>query len=238
MSDVEGEKPDFEELDLPGEPAEEPGLPELELPDAEAEEPGIPQLDLPGEAPEEFAPVTEDESELPKMAEEDETAESQEDQIGESQPEESEEEPKPESKWPLYAELAGIAAGCLAVIGGTYYAVASSEGLFFWAMLCIYLLALLFLPYVLLKTRNTCTPYRVMLALSLAAILTAVFYLLLELKTYKYDIKAEGAKQRAALIPRVQFGPATTTAADCPIAVQFNTIAGSCTEQSGAWWTT
>jgi len=238
VSEVEGEKPDFEELDLPGEAAEQPGAPELDLPGEAAEQPGVPELDLSGEVPEESEPGAVDESELPKMAEDDETAESQEDQIGEPEQEKTEEEPKHKSKWPLYAELAGIAAGCLAVIGGTYYAVASSEGLFFWAMLCIYLLALLFIPYVLIKTRKTCTPYRVMLALSLAAILTAVFYLLLEIKTYKYDIKAEGAKQRAAVIPTVQFGPATTTAADCPIAVQFNTTAGSCTEQSGAWWTT
>jgi len=77
-----------------------------------------------------------------------------------------------------------------------------------WGVICAYLLALFFVPYVLWKARETGTIYRIMLALSLLAVLTAALYLVLELKTYHYDIGAQEARAG----PAVQFRASSTTA--------------------------
>lgn len=56
-------------------------------------------------------------------------------------------------------------------------------------------------------------PYVVILGLSLLALIVAVVYLIMELADYNFDLKAQEAKQRAAMAPAVQSAPARTTAA-------------------------
>ena len=86
----------------------------------------------------------------------------------------------------------------------------------------------------LLKALGSASPYTVMLGLAVAAILTAILFLLLELRAYDFDVKAEGARQPATAAPAVQFGPAITAAADWPIGVQLTSSAGAADEVSGS----
>lgn len=65
----------------------------------------------------------------------------------------------------------------------------------------------------LLAKLQQADPYMVMLAISLAAILISILCLFFELRTYNSDIKAEEAKQRVGMMPAVQSGPPSTTAA-------------------------
>ena len=224
MPDIEGEKPDFDESDLPGNVPEELNPLDLDAPDNLLEEPG--QIS---------EPTTSDDAELGQLAEAGEPAGSDTEEPAQLQPAEVEKEPsEKQGKLPPYVEWGIVGAVCAGILGSTYFAVASTGGVFFWCVLSIYLLAMFLVAYVLWKTRETCTPYQVMLALSLLAVLTAILCVVWEMKAYDYDIKAEGAKQRAAVPPRVQFGPAATTAVDCPTDVQFNSIAGAVAEVSGS----
>ena len=224
MSNAEGEKPDFDELEPLG---------DLDMPE---------DVDLSADL--DFAEPDFAEPDFTEPAEMDEAAElpaigdMQFEPEDEAEEAESEEKPKPTSKLPLIVELVVFLGVCGGVLAWTYFEFADSEGMFFWSILAIFLLGLVSIPFVLWKSRETCTPYRVMLALSLAAILTAAFCLFLELKTYDYDINAEGAKQRTQATPAAQFGPSTTSAADWPICVQLSSIAGDLTEVSGSRWIT
>jgi len=65
---------------------------------------------------------------------------------------------------------------------------------------------------ILAKLRQA-NPYTVMLAVSFVAILISILCLFLELKSYNGDIGAEEAKQRMGMMPAVQSGPPSTTAA-------------------------
>ena len=65
----------------------------------------------------------------------------------------------------------------------------------------------------LLQKLLNASPYTVMLGISLAAIVIAILCLLMELRTYNNDIKAEEAKQRVGVAPAVQLGSPSTTAA-------------------------
>jgi len=224
VSNAEGEKPDFDEL----EPLDDLDMPE----DVD------PSADLDFTEPDFTEPDFTEPGETDGAAEQAAIGDVQFEPEVEAEEVEPQEKPKPASKLPLIVELVVFLGVCGGVLAWTYFEFADSEGLFFWSILAIFLLALVSIPFVLWKSRKTCTPYRVMLALSLAAILTAAFCLFLELKTYDYDIKAEGAKQRAQATPAVQFGPSTTSATDWPICVQFSSIAGDLVEVSGSRWIT
>jgi len=138
---------------------------------------------------------------------------------GEEGEEEEEEEDEGElvrkrKKLFLIVEIAGLAIVCIGMLAGTYFGIAECQAdRAFWGVLNAYVLSLVFIAYTLWKARETETPYRVMLAISLSAILTALFCLFLELKTYDYDINAETAKQHARLERPVQSGPPTMTVA-------------------------
>jgi hypothetical protein len=56
------------------------------------------------------------------------------------------------------------------------------------------------------------SPYTVMLAISLAAILLACLFLFIELGNYGRDIKAQDAKQRVSVAAPFQSAPPSTTA--------------------------
>ena len=174
MPDINDEKPDFDELDRTGD------MPEETEPD---------KLDLPGDELLQPDEATEDEkSETEKETKDQETGEL-----------EAEEEPEEKNKQELYVEAAVIATVCVGILAGTFYG-AASEGLFYCSMLSIYLLAISAIPYVLWKSHETNTLYRVLLAITLAAILTAIMCMLSELKRYDYDVKAEGAQSISAVI--------------------------------------
>ncbi len=67
-------------------------------------------------------------------------------------------------------------------------------------------------------------PYAVLLGIALAVLTLGVLLLLLELKAYNFDWKAEGARGRAAL-PAPYDSPASTTAAAWPDWVQLSDTA-------------
>jgi len=64
-------------------------------------------------------------------------------------------------------------------------------------------------------------PYTVLLGIALAALTLGVLCLLLELKSYDFDWKAEGARGRAAR-PAIYEAPSSTTAAAWPDWVQLS----------------
>ena len=224
MPDVEGEKPDLDESSLLSNGPDDLKPLDLNSPDDLLGEPGPAGELAPG-----------GDAELGQLADFGEVAKPDAEEAAQLQPGEVEEASSERTgKLPAYAEPGAVAAVCVGILGATYFAVASTGGLFFWCVLSIYLLAMFLVAYVLWKNRETCTLYQVMLALSLLALLTAILCVVWELKAYEYDIKAEGAKQRAAALPRTQLGPAATTAVDCPTDVQFSSIAGAVADVSGS----
>lgn len=99
------------------------------------------------------------------------------------------------------------------------------------------LLAVLCVPLLLWTGRRTNTVYDMLLAVSLAAVLLAVFFLVMEWASYKFDTGADDAKQRVAA-PAVQLGPASTRAAAWPIDVRFTSTATGAEEAIGWPWMT
>ncbi len=77
----------------------------------------------------------------------------------------------------------------------------------------------------LLASITQSDPYTVMLGVALLAIVIAVYCLMMELKTYDFQIKAEAVQRPAVTTPYAQFGPAITAVAACPTEVQFNSNA-------------
>jgi hypothetical protein len=88
-----------------------------------------------------------------------------------------------------YAAAAGVAVilVVLAVLG------------LFSVPTAIYLIALAAIPYGLWKGRQMLDVYVLLLACALAAVLTAVYFMCLEIGRYRYDIKAREAKQRVVM---------------------------------------
>ena len=75
----------------------------------------------------------------------------------------------------------------LALFGFVYFSTA------------IYIIAMGFIPLALWMGRKTNTVYVVFLACVLAAVLTAVYCLWIEIGRYKFDVKAQEAKQRGVM---------------------------------------
>lgn len=63
----------------------------------------------------------------------------------------------------------------------------------------VYVIAVGFIPYGIWKGRATNTVYTVILGCTLAAVLTAIYCLWLEVGRYQFDIKAREAKQRGSM---------------------------------------
>jgi hypothetical protein len=104
---------------------------------------------------------------------------------------EGQEEPPP-GKRPFYLEVT-VAAGLAAVI-----LVLGCVGVLYLPT-AIYLIGLGLIPCGLWMGRQTNTVYTVFLGGVLAALLTAVFCLFLELRQYNFDVKAQGVKQRVSV---------------------------------------
>jgi hypothetical protein len=98
-------------------------------------------------------------------------------------------EEKGPSKLPVYLPIAcaiclPIIALAFAFLGNLYYSTA------------IYIIALGYIPLALWASRRTNTVFVVFLGCVLAAVLTAVYCLWMEIGQYNYDIKAQEAKQK------------------------------------------
>ena len=104
-----------------------------------------------------------------------------------------------------------------------------------------YMVLLLLIPYSLWKLHRFWTSpqitavYTLMLAVGTAALLTAVYWLGLELARYDWDIKARKAKELAGA---VQLGLPSTMAAAWPAGIQVTASAEAADDDIGSPWTT
>jgi hypothetical protein len=85
---------------------------------------------------------------------------------------------------PPYVEWCGVAGVAVVLLAIAFFGLLSFPT-------AIYLISLGLIPYGIWKNRKTTNVYVVILACALAAILTAIFCLWLELGRYKYHIKAK-----------------------------------------------
>jgi hypothetical protein len=111
-----------------------------------------------------------------------------------------EDEDKEPSKLPLVLEV-------LAVIGVPVGLIllALNGTLAYWTS--GYAVAMAFIPYVLWKGRATSTVFTVFLGCVLAAELTAIYVLFVELSRYEFDMKARtGKQQRVAVVQPIERG--------------------------------
>jgi hypothetical protein len=116
--------------------------------------------------------------------------------------EENEEEEEAEEKKPskLPVILPAVAAIGLPVIA---VGLAAVDILYFST--AIYIVLLGYIPLALWLSRKTNTVFVVILGCVVAAVLTACYCLWMELGRYKYDVKAQEAKQRVTMVePRGQ----------------------------------
>jgi hypothetical protein len=134
---------------------------------------------LPGEPIETEAAATEAEPE--KTEEEKKTEE-----------EEAEEAEKEPYQLPPYVEWGGaIGIPLILLVLGWFQIIYFSTA--------IYLIAVGFIPYGIWKGRATNTVFTVFLACALAAVLTGLYCLWLEIGRYQFDVKAREAKHRISM---------------------------------------
>ena len=130
-----------------------------------------------------------------------------------------------------------VAAAAIGLFWGLLTLATSFAGLWIWNT--IYAVILGLIPFVLWKTRKWWTTpevtavYTVMLAIAVAALWTAVYWLGLELARYQWDIKARKARGLA-----VQMARPNATAVDCPAEVQVTFIAAAAEEGRAEPWMT
>ena len=101
----------------------------------------------------------------------------------------------------------------LIILGFAWYEQSYNPGnekLFFSTAL--YIIALGFIAYGVWKSSASSTVYMVILASALVAILTAMYFLWIEIRRYNFDIKAKDAKQRVVISQPIELGPARSTA--------------------------
>jgi hypothetical protein len=195
VANVEGDKPDFDKVKLPGE--EEESLPAEPLADDLFQD--FQDLDT-SEFPE---PLATDEAGFEPTAEpvapEGEPAATEEAVEGVEPEGEAAEKPAKApgklaalAQMPQYVEW-GVAAGvsvlllAIAVFGLIYFATA------------VYVISIGLVGYGIWKGGATNTVYTVILGCTLLAVLTAIYCLWLELGRYHFDIKAREAKQRVSV---------------------------------------
>ena len=175
MANVEGESPGFDDFKLPDEEAT-PAEPVAE-----------------GVASEEEAAAA-DEPDATPIDDEGEQAVTEKPEDEASPEEEAQEEVFTEpSQLPVYLEWAGAIGIPLVLLALGWFSV-----LYFSTV--IYIISVGFVPYGIWKGRKTSTVFTVILGCALVAILTAIYCLWLELGFYRFDIKAQDAKQRIGMV--------------------------------------
>ncbi len=107
----------------------------------------------------------------------------------------------------VYLEWGG-AIGIPAII----LAFAWLEVLYFSTAL--YAISVGFIPYGIWQGRKTNTVYTVILGCTLVAVLTAIYCLWLEVGRYRFDIKAQNAKQRVGMSQPIEAGFLVQTGGD------------------------
>lgn len=113
--------------------------------------------------------------------------------------EKSASEEKAEAKpipWPLYAEWGALVGIPVILLG-----LASLHLLYFATV--VYVVSVALIPYGIWKSRQTSNVYTVILGCALAAVLTALYCLWLEIGRYQFDIRAREAKQRVSISLRI-----------------------------------
>ena len=192
MAKSEDHIPNFDNLDIsddkaaPSEPASaEPAEPEVVEIAAEPEVVETVEAEV-VEPPAAAAPPAEEEAGLAPPADK-----------KEEEQEEKEPEEKEPSKLPLYLPVAAaiglpviVLLGAFLFAGGTIGAISTA----------VYIIILGYIPLGLWIERKTNTVFVVILGCVLAALLTAVYCLWMELGRYKFDIKAQDAKQRVSVV--------------------------------------
>ncbi len=113
--------------------------------------------------------------------------------------EEEEEEELEPSKLPFYLEIAALIVIPLLLLALASNDLLGQGGLAVLSIwTALYLIGLGLIPYALWKGRDTSTLYTVFLGCVLAAMLTGVYVLWIELAVnYKFDIHAQEAKRAA-----------------------------------------
>ena len=224
MADSKGQNPEFEEPDQPGdeanpaEPVDEVGFGEP-LEELDFTEPA--DFDFPSDAvAEDVVPGEGEVSESIGLSGLGLTSDQEPIVAGEGVPEAEEvveeveeTEPRPRRnllKWLARLELPGVVA--IAAVIWFVANMMTANGI--WSATFLILLGLI--PYALWKTRKYWTTpeitavYTVMLAIGTAALLSAVYWLGLELFRYDWDIKAKKAKESVGSVSVAQFIPPNT----------------------------
>jgi hypothetical protein len=130
-------------------------------------------------------------------------------------------------KLPWYLDLAVAGAVALVLLG------LAALHLFGFST-ALYLIAIGLIPYGVWKGGAANSIYTMILACALAAVVTAAYLLWLELERYHLDIKAREGRQRVAMSPCPQFGPASTTATAWPAAVRLTSSAALFEDRMGS----
>jgi hypothetical protein len=155
----------------------------------EGETPNSDNLKTPGEEPAAAEHVAEPEAVSAAPVEKDDQPE----KFPDGEPPRLHDEEKGPSKLPLYLPVAAaialpVIALAIAVLGFVFYSTA------------IYIIAVGYIPLALWAGRKTNTVEVVLLGCVLAAVLTAVYCLWMEIGEYNYDIKAQEAKQKKVVM--------------------------------------
>jgi len=186
VAKVEGENPNIEEVNAPDE--------------------SLVQADGMFEATTESTLEVDEATDAEPVAESSEAVETQPTEAEES-PKDAEEEQAP-SKLPMYLEIAGLVCIPLMILALWWLD-------YLYPSTALYLFGLCLIPYGIWKGRETNTVYTVFLGCVLAAILTALYCLWMELGRYQFDIKARDAKQRVGMLQ--PFEPGLLAQGDRPL---------------------
>ena len=211
MSNPDGNQPDPNELNLPGDDEQLDGLEDLELPGSEDAEPlaDLGDLDLPddGGLPTDLGadgtePLDgeslEDASEMDDASDsltEDSSDEDDWESLGVSDDSEEEEEEEAEPKKGI--GLAGFAVFGLCALSillliALDVMVFLKWGFLFMLLMNVFWLIATAIPFIMWMGRKTLNFQEVMLGLSLAAIIVAVSLLLVEMVAYQGEVKPKG----------------------------------------------
>lgn len=207
MSNVDGNQPDPDELNLPGDDEQLDELPDLDLPDSSDAEPleDLGGLELP-EGSEPLEALDDDVAE--PVGEEGLEEVSEAGDAFEGLPEDSASEDEPEDLEESEAEpKEGIGLAGFAVFGFCGLSVLLllaldamvflPWGFLFMLLMNVFWLIATAIPFIMWLGRKTLNFQEVMLGLSLAAIIVAVALLLVEMVDYKGEVKPKGGSASA-----------------------------------------
>ncbi len=108
--------------------------------------------------------------------------------------------------------ICGLSCVCLAAANVMVFLDHGSQGIIFLVFMNLLWLMGTSIPFLLWVGRKANNMYVVMLGLSLAGVLIAIGFLLMELVTYGGDIKAKSAPQARHVVPAIQSSAANTKA--------------------------